>query len=96
MEDSEKQIQTSINSRTAYDRQITKVSNKINDLIESCEHYKNLHCLQNQLMSLSAKIKGRHDQMLELVQYPDQYQTCQGNYFNKSSKIIDLVLKIQS
>ena len=47
-------------------------------------------------MSLSAKIKGRHDQMLELVQYPDQYQTYQGNYFNKSSKIIDLVLKIQS
>ena len=55
MEDSEKQIRTLINSRTAYVGYVTKVSNKINDLIENCEHYKKLGCLQDQLMSLSEK-----------------------------------------
>ena len=49
----------------------------VNDLIDSCEHYKKLDCLQDQLMSLSEKIKGIHNQILEFVQYPDQYQTCQ-------------------
>ena len=55
MEDSEKQIRTLINSRTAYVGYVTKVSNKINNLIENCEHYKKLGCLQHQLMSLSEK-----------------------------------------
>ena len=68
MEDTEKQIQTLINSRTTYVGHVTKVSNKINDLIENCEHYKKLDCLQNQLMSLSEKINGIHNQILELVQ----------------------------
>ena len=53
MEHTEKQIQTLINSRTTYVGHVTKVSNKINDLIENCEHYKKLDCLQNQLMYLS-------------------------------------------
>ena len=44
MEDREKQIQALINSRTAYVGHVTKVSNKINDLIENCEHYKKLDC----------------------------------------------------
>ena len=44
MEDRKKQIQTFINSRTAYVGHVTKVSNKINDLIENCEHYKKLDC----------------------------------------------------
>ena len=47
-------------------------------------------------MSLSEKIKSIHNQILELVQCPDQYQTCQEYYFNENSRIIDLVLKIQS
>ena len=96
MEDREKQIQTLINSRTAYVGHVTKVSNKINDLIENCEHYKKLDCRQYQLMSLSEKIKSIHNQILELVQCPDQYQTCQEYYFNENSRIIDLVSKIQS
>ena len=96
MEDREKQIQTLINSRTAYVGHVTKVSNKINDLIENCEHYKKLDCWQDQLMSLSEKIKSIHNQILELVQCPDQYQTCQEYYFNENSRIIDLVSKIQS
>ena len=68
MEDSEKQIQTLINSRTTYVGHVTKVSNQINDLIKNCVHYKKLDCLQDQLMSLSEKIKGTHNQILELVQ----------------------------
>ena len=76
MEDREKQIQTLTNSCTAYVGHANKVSNKINDLIENCKH-KKLDCLQDQLMSLSEKIKGIHNQILEFVQYPDQYQTCQ-------------------
>ena len=96
MEDSEKQIHTLINSRTTYVRHVPKVFNKINDLIENCEHYKKLDCLQDQLMSLSEKIKGIHNQILELVQCPDQYQTCQEHYFNENSRIIVLVSKIQS
>ena len=96
MEDREKQIHTLINSRTAYVGHVTKVSNKINDLIENCEHYKKLDCLQDQLLSLSEKIKGIHNQILELVQCPDQYQTCQEYYVNENSRIIDLVSKIQS
>ena len=47
MEDSEKQIQTLINSRTAYVGHVTKVSNKISNLIENCKHYKKLDCLQD-------------------------------------------------
>ena len=96
MEDKEKQIQTLINSRTAYVCHATKVSNKINDLIENCEHYKKLDCLQDQLTSLSEKIKGVQNQLLELVQRPDQYQTCQKYHFNANSRIIDLVSKTQS
>ena len=96
MEDREKQIQTLINSRTACVGHATKVSNKINDLIENCEHHKKLDCLQDQLTSLSEKIKGVHNQLLELVQRPDQYQTCQEYYFNENSRIIDLVSKTQS
>ena len=61
----------------SYDYDETKVSNKVNDLIDSCEHYKKLDCLQDQLMSLSEKIKGIHNQILEFVHYPDQHQTCQ-------------------
>ena len=34
--------------------------------------------------------------MLELVQFPDQYQTCQEYCFNENSRITDLVSKIQS
>ena len=70
MEDREKQIQTLTNSCTAYVGHANKVSNKINDLIENCKH-KKLDCLQDQLMSLSEKIKGIHNQILELVQCPD-------------------------
>ena len=55
----------------SYDYDETKVSNKVNDLIDNCEHYKKLDCLQDQLMSLSEKIKGIHNQILELVQCPD-------------------------
>ena len=62
MEDKEKQIQTLINSCTAYVGRVNKVSNKINDLIENCKH-KKLDCLQDQLMSLSEKIKGIHNQI---------------------------------
>ena len=47
-------------------------------------------------MFLSEKIKGIHNQIPELVQCPDQYQTCQEYYFNENSRIIDLVSKIQS
>ena len=89
MEDRKKQIQTFINSRTGYVGHVTKVSNKINDLIDL------LH-LQDQLMTLSEKIKDIHNHILELVQCPDHYQTCQEYYFNENSRIIDLVLKIQS
>ena len=71
MEDWEKQIQTLIYSRTANVSHVTKVTNKINNFIENCEHYKKLDCLQDQLMSLSEKIKGIHNQILELVQCPD-------------------------
>ena len=62
MEDSEKQIQILINSRTAYVGHVIKVSNKINDVPGNCEHYKKLDCLQDQLMSLSEKIT-----LLELI-----------------------------
>ena len=96
MEDRKKQIQTFINSRTGYVGHVTKVSNKINDLIENCEYYKKLDHLQDQLMTLSEKIKDIHNHTLELVQCPDHYQTCQEYYFNENSRIIDLVLKIQS
>ena len=34
--------------------------------------------------------------MLQLVQFPDQYQTCQEYYFHENSRITDLVSKIQS
>ena len=51
MEDSEKQIQTFINSCTAHVDHVTKISNNINDLTENCEYYKKLDCLQDQLMS---------------------------------------------
>ena len=47
-------------------------------------------------MFLSEKIKGIHNQIPELVQCPDQNQTCQEYYFNENSRIIDLVSKIQS
>ena len=47
-------------------------------------------------MSLSEKDKGIHNQILELVQCPDQYQTSQEYYVNENSIIIDLVSKIQS
>ena len=93
MGDSEKQIQTLINSRTAKVGHVTKVSNKINNLIGNCEHYKKLDCLQDQLLSLSEKIKGIHNQILDLVQCPDQYQTCQEYYFNEDFRIIDLYRK---
>ena len=63
MEDREKQIQTLTNSCTAYVGHANKVSNKINDLIENCKH-KKLDCLQDQLMSLSEKIKCIHNQLL--------------------------------
>ena len=66
-----------INSCTAYVGYLTNVSNKINVIIENCEHYKKFDCLQDKLMSLSEKIKGIHNQVLELVQCPDQYQICQ-------------------
>ena len=46
-------------------------------------------------MSLSEKNKGINNQILELVQCPDQYQTSQEYYFNENSIIIDLVSKIQ-
>ena len=62
-----------INSRTAYVGHVTKVSDKINHLIENCEHYKKLDCLQDQIMSLSETIKDIHNQILELVHFPDQY-----------------------
>ena len=68
MEDRKKQIQTLINSRTAYVGHGTKVSNKINNLIENCDLYKKLDCLQDQSMSPSEKIKGIHNQILELIQ----------------------------
>ena len=58
-------------SRTANVSHITKVTNKINNFIENCEHYKKLDCLQDQLMSLSEKIKGIHNQILDLVQCSD-------------------------
>ena len=96
MEDNEKQILTLINCCITYVGHVTKVSNKINDLIENCEHYKKLYCLQVQLMSLSQKNKRMYNQILELVQCPDQYQTCQEHYFNENSTIIDLVSKIRS
>ena len=85
-----------INSCTAYVGHLTKVSNKINVITENCEHYKKLDCLQDQLMSLSEKIKGIYNQILELVQCPDQYQTWQEYYFDENSRILDLVSKIQS
>ena len=85
-----------INSRTSYVGHVNKVSFKINDLIENCEHYKKLDCLQDQLMSVPEKIKCIHNELLDLVQCPDQYQTCQEYYFNEISWIIDLVSKIQS
>ena len=53
-----------INSCTAYVGHLTKVSNKINVITENCEHYKKLDCLQDQLMSLSEKIKCIHNQLL--------------------------------
>ena len=62
MEDREKQIQTLTNSCTAYVGHANKVSNKINDLIGNCKH-KKLDCLQDQLMSLSEKIKGINNQI---------------------------------
>ena len=96
MEYRKKQIQTMINNCTAYVGHLTKVSNKINVVIENCEHYKKLDCLQDQIMSLSEKIKGIHNQILELVQCPDQYQTWQEYYFDENSRILDLVSKIQS
>ena len=68
MEDRKKQIQTLINSRTAYVSHGTTVSNKINNLIENCDLYKKLDCLQDQSMSPSEKIKGIHNQILELIQ----------------------------
>ena len=61
-EDKEKQIHTLINSCTAYVGHVNKVSNKINDLIENCKH-KKIDCLQDQLMSLSERIKGIHNQI---------------------------------
>ena len=45
-------------------------------------------------MSLSEKIKGIHNQILELGQCPDQYQTCQEYYFDENSRTLDLVSKI--
>ena len=62
MEDREKQIQTLTNSCRAYVGHANKVSNKINDLIENFKH-KKLDCLQDQLMSLSEKIKGINNQI---------------------------------
>ena len=52
--------------------------------------------VKDQLVSLSEKIKGIHNQILELVQCPDKYQTYQEYYFNENSRIIDIVSKIQS
>ena len=46
MEESEKEIQALINDGTAYVDHVTKVSKKINDLIENGEHYKKLDCLK--------------------------------------------------
>ena len=57
----------------------------------NCEDYKKLDGIREQLMSLSEKNKGTHNQILDLVQYPDQYQTSQEYYFNENSIIIDLV-----
>ena len=57
----------------------------------NCEDYKKLDGILEQLMSLSEKNKGTHNQILDLVQCPDQYQTSQEYYFNENSIIIDLV-----
>ena len=57
----------------------------------NCEDYKKLDGIREQLMSLSEKNKGTHNQILDLVQCPDQYQTSQEYYFNENSIIIDLV-----
>ena len=47
------------------------------------------------IKSSLSEIKGIHNQILELVQCPDQYQTCQEYYFNENSRIIDLASNIQ-
>ena len=96
MEEREKEIQTMINSCAAYVGHLTKVSNNIKIIIENRQHYKKLDCLQHQLMSLSEKTKGIHNQILEPVQCPDQYQTCHEFYFYENFRILDLVSKIQS
>ena len=57
----------------------------------NCEDYKKLDGIREQLMSLSEKNKGTHNQILDLVQCPDQYQISQEYYFNENSIIIDLV-----
>ena len=57
----------------------------------NCEDYKKLDGIREQVMSLSEKNKGTHNQILDLVQCPDQYQTSQEYYFNENSIIIDLV-----
>ena len=57
----------------------------------NCEDYKKLDGIREQLMSLSEKNKGTHNQILDLVQCPDQYQTSQEYYFNENSIIIYLV-----
>ena len=71
MEDREKQIQTLINSRTAYVGHVTNVSNKINNRIQNFEHYKKLDSLQDRLMSLTEKIIGIYNKIFEFLQCPD-------------------------
>ena len=73
MEDREKQIQKLINSRTSYVGHGNKVFYKINDLIENCEHYKKLDCLQDQLMSVPEKLNAYITNYLNL--FSDQIST---------------------
>ena len=53
------------------------------------------HSMSKAIKSSLSEIKGIHNQILELVQCPDQYQTCQEYYFNENSRIIDLASNIQ-
>ena len=84
MEDSEKQIQTLINSRTAYAGHVTKVSNEINDLIENCEHYKKLNFVRSN--TCQEYYFNENSRIIDLVSKIQSYCEKFTEKFSKSSK----------
>ena len=84
MEDSEKQIQTLINSRTAYAGHVTKVSNEINDLTENCEHYKKLNFVRS--ITCQEYYFNENSGIIDLVSKIQSYCEKFTEKFSKSSK----------